>query len=109
MHNSYVYYVMNNGVFHAQPAFVDLDEAPHLKDNPEYRNNCEKINAMRIDEIKMKKDLFYFIDDDGDVCSTNRKDIYEKWNDWITERIFMIKSWSMKNKRNLKKKKQRTE
>ena len=55
---------MNNGVCQAQLGFVDLDEHFHLKDNPEYRNNCEKINAMRIDEIKMKKDLFYFIDDD---------------------------------------------
>ena len=33
----------------------------------------------------MKKGLFYFIDDNGDVCSTDKEHIYEAWNDWIEQ------------------------
>ena len=51
-----------------------------------YKNNCETINAMMVaDNVKMKKGLFYFIDDNGDVCSTDKEHIYEAWNDWIEQ------------------------
>ena len=60
---------------------------------------------MRIDEIKMKKDLFYFIDDDGDVCSTNRKDIYEKWNDWIEQNAVYDKKLEHEEQKELEEEK----
>ena len=86
MENNWVYYVRNNSVFRAQPEYIDFDEYPHLKDNPDYKNNCETINAMMVaDNVKMKKGLFYFIDDNGDVCSTDKEHIYEAWNDWIEQ------------------------
>ena len=67
-------------------SYVDFDRYPHLKDNPDYKNNFEESNTMVVaDNVKMKKGLFYFIDDNGDVCSTDKEHIYEAWNDWIEQ------------------------
>jgi hypothetical protein len=86
MENVYKYWVANNRVYMAQASYVDFDRYPHLKDNPDYKNNFEESNTMVVaDNVKMKKGLFYFIDDNGDVCSTDKEHIYEAWNDWIEQ------------------------
>ena len=76
MDSRYKYWIGNDGrVWRASAIF-----------NEDLKNNFEDSSSELVaDGIDKESGYYYFIDDDGDVCSTDKEHIYEAWNDWIEQ------------------------
>ena len=76
MDSRYKYWIGNDGrVWRASAIF-----------NEDLKNNFEDSSSELVaDGIDKENGYYYFIDDDGDVCSTDKEHIYEAWNDWIEQ------------------------
>ena len=76
MDSRYKYWIGNDGrVWRASANF-----------NEDLKNNFEDSSSELVaDGIDKENGYYYFIDDDGDVCSTDKEHIYEAWNDWIEQ------------------------
>ena len=76
MDSRYKFWIGNDGrVWRASAIF-----------NEDLKNNFEDSSSELVaDGIDKESGYYYFIDDDGDVCSTDKEHIYEAWNDWIEQ------------------------